>query len=331
MKNKKISYGQFFTKHDVWLKEPVVEFLSDVNNDTILDPFAGGGDLLNVLKDKFGYTDHEGYDIDPSFNWRYRNSLIDIPKTNRLIVTNPPYLAKNSAKRKKLEEYNYFNSMGSMYSDLYQIALTKCMENHDYIVAIVPETIITSDYLNYLIKVDWDKTRRIDRIIILEENPFTDTTCPVVVVCIGKKDSRLRIYKGDEFIGFYEDMKHIQPIPSNELKVEFNNKEGNIGLRGVDGGKQHNRIKFCLPSELNYDFNKICASSRSITVLNVNIDKKLIPSVIEKANELLEKYRKDTADIFLAPFKGNDKEGIRRRRLDFKTAKGILEGAINHV
>ena len=50
--------------------------------------------------------------------------------------------------------------------------------------------------------------------------------------------------------------------------------------------------------------------------------------IIVNANKILNDYRKATSDVLLTPFKGNNKIGKRRRRLDFKKAKEIVEKAI---
>jgi hypothetical protein len=49
-----------------------------------------------------------------------------------------------------------------------------------------------------------------------------------------------------------------------------------------------------------------------------------IPELIAKANSLLVSIREQSGDLVLAPFKGNDKTGRRRRRLDYALARKIL-------
>ncbi len=49
--------------------------------------------------------------------------------------------------------------------------------------------------------------------------------------------------------------------------------------------------------------------------------------IIRLSNERLSEFRKNTDDILLSPFKGNKKNGERRRRLDYKTARAIIEDA----
>jgi hypothetical protein len=49
-----------------------------------------------------------------------------------------------------------------------------------------------------------------------------------------------------------------------------------------------------------------------------------VSKLISKANAILSRIRKASGDLVLAPFKGNDKNGKRRRRLDYALARKIL-------
>jgi hypothetical protein len=51
---------------------------------------------------------------------------------------------------------------------------------------------------------------------------------------------------------------------------------------------------------------------------------KEVSKVISKANSILGQIRIDSGDLVLAPFKGNDRNGRRRRRLDYTLARRIL-------
>ena len=53
--------------------------------------------------------------------------------------------------------------------------------------------------------------------------------------------------------------------------------------------------------------------------------------LIAKSNEILNVYREETSDALLSPFKGNRKDGTRRRRLDYSTARAILESAHQEI
>jgi hypothetical protein len=49
-----------------------------------------------------------------------------------------------------------------------------------------------------------------------------------------------------------------------------------------------------------------------------------VSKLISKANAILSRIRQASGDLVLAPFKGNDKNGKRRRRLDYALARRIL-------
>ena len=317
---KKIELGQFFTNKTVWLQPQIVEFIHSTGLKKILDPFAGGGDIFKALKD-IGFNQFKGLDIDKTLEWEENDSLNNIPKSDSIIVTNPPYLAKNSAKRKKLSAYDYFSN--NTYADFYQIGLEKCLNSHSYVVAIIPETFILTELF----------TDRLYSVTILEENPFEDTEFPVCVACfVPDTVQETMVYKNSTYIATLQDLKNKQMKPLKDTEMTFNDAGGNIGLRGVDSANGQEVIKFCLPHELNYSPDKIKHSSRAITIINVKIPDGIhIEDVINKANELLHTYREETGDILMAAFKGNTKENKRRRRIDFQTARAIIEQSINEI
>jgi hypothetical protein len=306
--DKKLILGQFFTKKDLWFQPQVEQFIKDANPNIIIDPFAGQGDLLKVIKN----IKTVGFDIDESLNWFINDSLISIPKfNNSLILTNPPYLAKNSAQRKK------FSINFNDFQDLYQIALAQCLKSSYYVVAIIPETFIRYNlFIEYL-----------DNATILEGELFEDTEYPVCIVCL-RRGSNLNghIYKNDKYIGKLKDLLEIRNrYKSNGAKIIFNDRNGNIALRAIDG--HNDRIRFLRVEDLNYDIDKVKVSSRAITLISVKCDD--VNEIIEKANQYLNEFRDECCDLLLAPFKGNNKEGKRRRRLDFEMARRILNEALD--
>lgn len=315
--SKKRDLGQFFTKHQIWLQPQVIEFISKVNKDTVLDPFAGGGDLLKSVTNVFS-KNTKGYDIDKTLAWEWNDSLLTIPQTEAMIITNPPYYAKHTAFTKKSPSYRYFEE--SVYDNLYQIALEKCLVASDYVVAIIPESFLVANVL----------LDRLQSITVLEENPFEDTTVPVCVVCYGKEATTLdeiKVYKGSTYCLTLKELLSYEKKPSGRLRVRFNDIQGQLGIRCIDGVGLEDNIRFCLPSELDYDISKINKNSRFITVASLDYEGD-IHQVIEVSNRILNQYRMITQDLSMLPFRSNKKNGVRRRRVDFKTVRAILEEAI---
>ena len=80
---------------------------------------------------------------------------------------------------------------------------------------------------------------------------------------------------------------------------------------------------------MNYDLSKIGNSSRLIIIIDLDCSNIDICELLKECNKMLEDYRK-TKDVTLSPFKGNTKEG-NRRRLDYRTARCIIEMAISNL
>ena len=62
-----------------------------------------------------------------------------------------------------------------------------------------------------------------------------------------------------------------------------------------------------------------------LTYLEVpNVSDEEIDAFVKICNFNIEKLRKETNDLILSPFKGNNKIGKRRRRLDYSLARVII-------
>lgn len=323
VKEKK-KFGQYFTKKNLWLKPQIVEFIKNSGCSIAYDPYAGNGDLLKISQE-YGINKIKGLDIDSKLQWEINDSLKKIPHVdNAIIITNPPYLTKYSASRKHIKiDYSYFKE----HTDLYQLAIDKMLEAQDYAVAIVPETYINSKF--------FDKNlSRVYSVTILTENPFDDTENPVCVVCfdnIIKNPPEIKVYVDNEYLNDYSYFKELKLTPKNNYSIHFNVKDGKLALRAVDLTTNDKKIKFYEKGELDYDLSKIRNSSRLITIIDLECGDLDVKTLVKECNRILEDYRNRTKDVTLSPFKGNTKDGKRRRRLDYKTARCIIEIAISNL
>lgn len=325
MIKEKIKLGQFFTKDRLWLKPQIKKFINQSECGIAYDPFAGDGDLLFVATNELNFEEIKGLDIDINLNWDYNDSLINIPHIdNAIIITNPPYIAKQSASRKGIDLKNYFEK--SKYDDVYLIALDKMLEAQDYVVAIIPESFINSNYMN---------KSRLASITVLEENPFKDTENPVCVVCFDNKEKsfdKIKVYKNDKYINNLSSILDIRMNPNYTIPITFNTIDGWLGLRAIDSTDDIKKIYFDYKDNINYDWkNRIKVSSRHMTLIDINVPYELRDEFICECNRIIKSIRDKTSDVLLTPFKGNTKSGIRRRRLDFKLARAIMEEAYYNV
>lgn len=311
MNNKRI-YGQYFTTTNPFTLQPFIDWtnlIPSFEKQTIIEPFAGANNIPIMLNHKW-----DCYDIEPQPNEVskiiQRDTIKDFPKGYKVAITNPPYLSKNSATRRGLEFPD------TQYDDLYKLCLEKMLDNCDYVAAIIPETFITSGLFH----------NRLYCVISLTCKMFDDTDCPVcLALFVPEHNNSFKVYRMNEFIGTYEELKR-RVIECNILSDwKFNDPNGELGIWCIDNTKEDS-IHFGNGSLIPKD--KIKNTSRSLTRVSgipSNIDLK---ELIDECNSILRSYRANTSDIFLSSFKGLRSDGKYRRRLDYKTAKNILNHAV---
>jgi len=321
---KKRSLGQYFTQDACWLQPQVADFIRDSKCSVAYDPFAGSGCLFapvtNTVK---SIRKTIGLDIDPAQGWKVNDSLLNIPsEPDAIIVTNPPYLSNYSASRKRLGDglKKYFAL--TRYDDVYLLALDRMLEAQKNVVAIIPETFINSPF---------KQKELLSSVSILEENPFHDTDTPVVVACFDSKPkafSKIKIYKGQDFVCTLQDVEDCRLVPDNSVAMKFNDPAGWLGVRCVDTTNPNDMLRFDFKENIDYDWeNGIKVSSRLLTLVSIDVPMSQRQSCIDECNRLLATVREKSHDIMLSPFKGNMKNGVRRRRLDFQTCRAIIERA----
>ena len=323
----KVALGSFYTTKSGWLTQEVRSFLGkalDQSKGHLLDPFAGDGHLItavqedSVLGKKIAKA--TGFDIQGT-TWPINDSLLEIPNPKRaVILTNPPYLANHSAKRKGVSTLvsKYFDR--STQKNLYMIALENALECADYVVAIIPETFLLSSF----------PKDRLELAVVIQDSLFGDTDAPALVACFTKEScADARIFTGNQSIGTLSEILSLRESAAPKQKIVFNDPKGRIGLRAVDGSDGASPIAFMPASEFDYSSRKVVVSSRLMTYLDLpDLSDSEIDSIIVRANSALKEIRRDSGDLVLAPFKGNDRNGRRRRRLDYALARRILNEAL---
>jgi hypothetical protein len=323
----KVSLGSFYTTKSAWLTSEVRAFLEKAlaeSNGYLLDPFAGDGHLLEAIKSDpvlgILVSQATGFDIQGDL-FPVNDSLLEIPNPQRaVIVTNPPYLANHSAKRKGVDQLVAKYFAGSTQKNLYRIALEKALESADYVVAIIPETFLLSTFPKH----------RLELAVVIQDSLFGDTDAPALVACFTKERcADARIFTGNQSIGNLSEILALRESTASKHTIFFNDRNGRIGLRAVDGSDGKTPIAFIAARDFGYPSDSVATSSRLMTYLEVpGVADKDIPELISKANALLASIRKRSGDLVLAPFKGNNRAGKRRRRLDYALARRILNNCI---
>lgn len=324
--NNKRQHGQYFTVGNPFTS-PVflswVKLIDGIENETILEPFCGANNLPATLK-KMGWSQNwDTFDIEPSKNSvlpnqiiQQKDVLLDFPVGYKVSITNPPYLAKNSANRRGL------GFPETVYDDLYQHCVDKVLSNVEYAAIIIPESFLVQNLFH----------DRIYAVVSLSGSHFADTEHPVcLALFIPKKSTTdFEIWRNDIKIGNFKSLSI--KIPKNidsKMDISFNDKSGAIGIRCVDNQKESS-IVFVRGESISKD--SIKQTSRAITRVScASLPAESVDLFIMVANKILKTYREETSDVFLTAFKGERKDGLYRRRLDFATARNIIKLAVTEV
>lgn len=326
----------------MWLQPHIVEHLRSLQArySTCLDPFAGNGHLLQTAK-RMGFN-IAGRDVDEAIcianGWGAPNdSILNVPQHDgTFVLTNPPYLAKNSAKRMNAPAAAYFlpgavisatYKHTNVLDDLFKLAIEQTLAHYEDSIWIVPESVMQD--LEHL--PHWRAC--LHSVTVLENNPFTDTEHPVCVLIFSSAQPKGELWKNDIRLGTYDEIwklhNDILMLPRSLTPMKFNASNGMLGYRAVDGTKEDNsmRIRFCNGDDLGYDRQRIKVSSRHMTYIDVALQQDALEAVIDEANRRIETYRAATHDVFLTAFMGNTKAGVRRRRMDYHLARRLFNAA----
>lgn len=331
MDNKKKLYGQFFTTinpFDIDIFYNWMNLIDEDKKENLLEPFAGSNNIVKMIQD-LGFTyNWNCFDITPSknnatpeFEIEKRDTIENFPQGYYVAMTNPPYLAKNSATRMKLSFPDTY------YDDLYKVCLDVMLKNLEYIAAIIPESFISAELFH----------DRIYAFISLTCKMFDDTECPVCLALfiptyqkeeLNLEKNNFYIYRQNTYLGTYKELENKRPKSSLNIPWKFNDTTGSVGIKCIDGLIEPT-IKFIKGEDV--DKSKIKVSSRSLTVVSGLPEDINLELFLNKCNEMLSVYREETQDLFFTSFKGLRKDGRYRRRLDFANAKIIMNSVVEEI
>lgn len=305
MSMEKRQAGRFYTAGNPFTHRAFKRWArkAGLPNKMILEPFAGANGLIHHLQDMGLCFDFRSYDVQPgSPEVRKRDTLARFPRGYDVCVTNPPWLARNVATRYGMPFPD------CQYQDIYAYALEQCLDDCEWVAALVPESFLRTGLLR----------SRLCDFVSLTKSMFEETDHPVGLALFGDDDMKdTTIWSGHSRVGMLSEIENMRPMPSADgCAVRFNDPEGNIGLIALDNTREAS-IRFCDPEELgNY---KIDHSRRSITKILVEGSVQ-----IAKLNKVLKKFRDNTRDVIMTPFRGLRDDGMYRRRCDWQLARGII-------
>lgn len=323
--DEKRASGRYYTRGNPFQLEPFQTWAiaSNLERQLVLEPFAGAKDIPRLIDAAhLRCRDWAFFDIEPGAKGIVqRDTLADFPEGFDVCITNPPWLARNSATRRGLPFPE-----ATRYNDLYKYALEQCLAHCGWVAAIIPEAFIRSglflerlhDFIS-LVPQKQDKTNyppdKGDRGVSVM---FADTEHPVGLALFAPDTiSDVRIWRNNRFLGTMSKLRRHLPQPSSNRAIVFNDPKGNLGLIAIDNTVSAS-IRFCPPEELkDYPIRVHCRSITKIGVpWRVNID---------MLNARLATIRKKTHDVFLTAFRGIRRDGHYRRRLDWALTRAIVD------
>lgn len=334
--NTKIENGQFYTLRNPFNHPLVKEWetlIPPASNFT--EPFAGANNIPKLFMEVFPHRNIDywsSYDIEPEAIRQneipelplIKKDTIQYPVKSDVVVTNPPYLAKNSAKRMKMN-INFHD-----YQDLYELSLSKILANTQYVAAIIPESFLTRKLFR----------DRLYGFISITTSLFDDTDFPVsLALWTPQSNKDYYIYIGNTYIGKYHEIINnielLKVVSSNNIKIQYNDPHGILGLKAVDNTKTQS-ITF-IPGD-QIDPTTIKNTSRAITRISIMDDngnniitEDNIEEFINILNKLLSTYREQSHDLLLTSFKGLRADGRYRRRLDWKTTTKLINYSLTKL
>ena len=317
----KKTHGVYYTTGNPFVLKPFSSWAEKINLTKleILEPFAGANNIIKMLKET-GCKSFKSFDIKPqSPDVKKKDTLKNFPKGFKVCITNPPWLTSYSAKRHGVD----FPDIE--YDNIYKHCLGLALQNCDFVAFIIPGT-----FLTWAMRTPKFR-ERLEKIIYINSKLFMDTDNPVCLALFGSKQVKeTRIYNDNKLLGKLDELSKHMPLKlKNGKEMTFNSDKGNLGLICIDNTTEAS-IRFCQANEITrkYEGGKVKArkmkvSDRLLTKIKVNVGNE--EKAIKLLNKRLNSIRKDTHDVFFAPFKGLRKDGRYRRRVDFIFVRNLID------
>lgn len=324
MEKTKSQLGQFYTTNSHY----ILQGLEIPTGARLIEPFVGNGDLL-----RWANKEMEVYDIDPQIPAETRDTLLDPPDYHgKFVVTNPPYLAKNKNKDKRIyEKYQV--------DDLYKASIKSIVQgNAAGGILIVPINFISGR--DFQIREMFFHKYDIRRMNIFEEQVFEDTSNTVCafefhkiampsdrdVVSIDCQiypsgaEMKLNLFRSSEYTLAKESFPNIKSKYNIRRLLKGESPTTNLFLRAVDTGTTSGRISLSVNEEHFYGKN----TDRAFATIQSDCPIPDEHELCKKFNKSLESYRDKYHSLFLTNFR-NSTSSYARKRISFRQAYSLIE------
>lgn len=301
------------------------------NNTILVEPFVGDGDLLELFPNHIW----EKYDIETKENNIIQDTLKNPPDyTNKWVITNPPYLAKNKANDKSI--FLQYDT-----DDLYKASMLSMLSAEGGIL-IIPTNFITDERTGPV------RAKFLNQFEILEMNIFTEpvfdtTTYSVCSFAFKKKNNskilqnfKINIYPKNESINitiypeydyriageFYNSLSNIDNVFGRLVGSTSNDYITNIKLYGLDTRTERIRIEYDTNHYIGKNTDRIYATFTCKHKLTEKQEKFLV----KEFNERLETFRQQYHDLSMTNYRD-----YNRKRIGFNFAYQLLSSIYSEL
>lgn len=346
MSSKKQQLGQFYTTNYKKILNGL--YIPRRGAETIIEPFVGQGDLLEFINStSAGAGAVEMYDIDPKISGTIkRDTLLEPPDyTNKFVITNPPYLARNKNEDKTL--YDKYNT-----NDLYKCFIKTLLESKPLGgILIIPLNFWCSvRKADVLLRKMFLQEFHIVRLNVFEEPVFEDTNysvCSFLFTLRSVEGGEAAVVptifypSDDEIIMSLNDENNYSfgpslSAPSGRVVVTRLTRKNvdtkfktNLLLSCIDGTSNDNKINLKYIDIVDkYIDNtpKLSARSYAVLVIEPYLETSLQKDLAHRFNKYLNENREKYHSLFLTEYREKS-----RKRISFDLAYRIVQHQLNEM
>ena len=302
--------GQYYTtSYNPFTLRPFREWAGRAGLSRVLEPFAGANHIIGMLQEAgWGRIRAVSYDIRPGHAAvERRDTIKSFPRRHRNCISNPPWLGRSSAARRRLRYPD------TPYDDLYKHCLGMALDHCKNVAFLLPASFLHSGLFR----------ERLHSVVFLHRPAFDGTENPACLALFHAESARrTAVWHDGRRIGRLDELEGKLPLHGPAAaRLLFNDPRGSLGLVGIDGAHAPT-IRFCRGGAVP---RAILHSSRSVTrISGIDVDDR----VIGRLNRRLGAFRRETHDVFLTPFKGLRDDGAYRRRLDYRLARRLISAFV---
>lgn len=341
--------GQFYSVHASYILQDLASFVHAVRPRSIIEPFAGNGDLLAWITQQRLTVESQlfAYDIDPRKPFIIQRDTLLSPPDYRdaWVITNPPYLARNKSVHKHIFDRYRTN-------DLYKCFLCSILDaNVEGGILILPLGFFVSIRSNDVkLRHRFMSSYHVHRVNYFEEAVFPDTNTTIVAFVFHRATRLLESqdvlwvrFKNSQKQGmtterpeqrvFHMTCAHdwiiggdIYQIPWKTGRCRVHRyvqgkscgRTTHLTLCALDIGRQRIRMRY--DKDVVYDGKDSSRTYATICVDGFELDDDTQRRLSISFNEWVEQLRLQTWSLFLPMYREHG-----RRRIPFELAYRMID------